>query len=429
MAVRKLRDHWWVDLRFAGKRHRKKSPLDTKGGAQAYETLLRSELAKHGSLEHLKPEVPAVTFAQFAERWMRDYVAIRNRPSEQSTKRYILAAHLVPRFGRLPLASVTAVEMHDFAADQRRKGLSAKTVNNQLTVLRRLLRTAEDCGLLPAVPRVPFLPAARPRYTSSTLEDVRAVAELCEPIFARMVLVALNTGLRYGELAALEWSDLDLARRELHVQRSFVNGVVGPPKNGRTRRVPLNVEALQAIVTQPRTQCPIIFQRFGRHISHDVARRRLRRAAQALGLEPFGWHALRHTFASELSRRGVSLQFVRDILGHATIDMTLRYAHLAPASLASAVAALDGVAAPALVAENSGQRAGNGASLEAPRPATRAANNEETGLWPVPTMVQRLGIEPAESAVLPRYPDVSVVVARAELSDGAAVGRTSRAIP
>lgn len=83
MPARKIRNRWWVDIRYNFTRYRKKSPLNTKGGAQDYETYLRGELAKHGSLEHLaKPEEPKaapITFAQFAERWMRDYVAVNNK--------------------------------------------------------------------------------------------------------------------------------------------------------------------------------------------------------------------------------------------------------------------------------------------------------------------------------------------------------------
>ncbi len=397
MAARKLGASWWADFRFNFRRYRKRAPLNTERGARDYEMYLRGELAKHGSLEHLKPQPPAprpVTFGEFAERWMRDYVAIRNRPSEQSTKMYILRAHLLPRFGERALDVVTAGDVHAFVADQRRAGLAAKTVNNQLCVLRKMLRTAEEWGLLARVPKIADLPSRLPPFRSSTLEDAAAIAELCEPTFARMVTVAVNTGLRYGELAALEWEDHDPVRRELLVQRSYVNGVVGPPKNGRTRRVPLNADALRAVTQQPRTSSPLIFHRNDRYIPHDAARLRLRRACQALGLAPIGWHALRHTFASELSRRGVSLQFVRDILGHSTINMTLRYAHLAPESLAAAVSTLDGAVPPAVITEDFGQQAVQVDETEAPGYAPSVATHEKTGLWPVPSMVQRLGFEP-----------------------------------
>ena len=142
------------------------------------------------------------------------------------------------------------------------------------------------------------------------------------------ILISLNTGLRRGELTALTWEDVNLDARMLTVRAAAA-------KSGRSRHVPLNNEAL-AILVQWRRQQPT-----GRLFpvrSFKTAWGALMTAAQ---IENFRWHDMRHDFASKLVMAGVDLNTVRELMGHADLKMTLRYAHLAPAHLAEAVAKLE----------------------------------------------------------------------------------------
>ena len=147
-----------------------------------------------------------------------------------------------------------------------------------------------------------------------------------------IVLLALNTGLRRSELFHLRWNDVDLSAKWL-----CVDGATA--KNGQTRRVPLNAEALatleawrkQASDAEPRVFPGVCGQRLKRV---DRAWRGLHKRA---GLQGFRFHDLRHHFASRLVQSGVDLNTVRELLGHADITMVLRYAHLSPDRLATAV--------------------------------------------------------------------------------------------
>lgn len=147
-----------------------------------------------------------------------------------------------------------------------------------------------------------------------------------------LVLIALNTGLRRGELFQLRWKDVDLTGRWLRVDGATA-------KNGQTRRVPLNTEAL-AIFEAWRNGAsdaePHVFPGVeGKRLKRiDRAWRGLCRRAE---LQGFRFHDLRHHFASRLVQSGVDLNTVRELLGHADITMVLRYAHLSPDRLASAV--------------------------------------------------------------------------------------------
>jgi integrase len=141
--------------------------------------------------------------------------------------------------------------------------------------------------------------------------------------------LALNTGLRLGEQYGLTWDCIDFDRRTLAIPLS---------KNGELRHVPLNDEALTAL-RAARKCCndqPFVFlNRYGQRLVSP--RQWFNLAAKAAGLKNFTWHCLRHTFASRLIMAGVDLRTVQELMGHKTIQMTVRYAHLAPKHQLAAV--------------------------------------------------------------------------------------------
>jgi integrase len=139
------------------------------------------------------------------------------------------------------------------------------------------------------------------------------------------ILLSTNTGLRRGELLALRWADVDLAGRQLTVRASGT-------KSGQTRHVPLNTEALTVLKRWRRqSNGPRVF---AVDTSFKTAWASLLKQAK---IESFRWHDLRHHFGSRLVQSGVPLNTVRELLGHQSIAMTLRYAHLADGDKASAV--------------------------------------------------------------------------------------------
>jgi integrase len=140
-----------------------------------------------------------------------------------------------------------------------------------------------------------------------------------------LVLLAMNTGLRRGELLSLRWSDINLDARLLTVRAETA-------KSGKQRHIPLNAEATKVLRTWAgRSEGDCVFG------VSDVKTAWVA-LVRAAGLENFRFHDLRHHFASKLVMAGVDLNTVRELLGHSDIKMTLRYSHLAPDHLAAAVA-------------------------------------------------------------------------------------------
>jgi len=334
MKIKKIGARWMIDKFHRGTRYRLRSPGTTRLEAEAFAARICRELALHGTLDHLdeirKPEKPSVpTLATFAESWMRDY-AVENKRSERRAKEAILRVALRPAFGAWPLNEITAQRVQQFKREQLEKKLSAKTINNRLTVLRRLLRSALEWGVIETVPLITPLKVTAPPFRYLSVDEVRRLANAAStPLIRAMVVCAAHTGLRLGELCGLSWDDIDFARRQLCVRRNFVDGELETPKTRRMRYVPLTPDVVRELSALPRIGEAVFLFR-GHRVIDVTAEKWLHRAADTAGIQHLGWHVLRHTFASELVSRGVPLAVVRDLLGHTTIRMTEKYAHLAP---------------------------------------------------------------------------------------------------
>lgn len=347
MSVRKIRNSWWVDFRHTGERHRKRSPLNSRHGAEDYELTLRSRLNRGEPIDGPDVEQPRVpTFAEFAVEWFETYVKANNKPSEVSMKRSILTCHLLPAFGGSPLDSVTTRAIERYKKDKLQAQLSPKTINNQLTVLHKLLATAVEWERLSWAPIVRWLRYTRPPIRFLSRDEVaRLLAAPTDPEIAMMLRLALATGMRLGEILGLQWSSIDLASSRVIVERSLVNGVLGTPKNSRVRTIPL-MPALRAGLDrfrrrEDRGDSGYVFTKpDGSPLTAYLAIWRLHRVCDGAGLPFAGWHALRHTFATTLAAKGAPLRAVQELLGHSTIAMTERYTHVSGDQLRDAVALL-----------------------------------------------------------------------------------------
>ena len=134
---------WWIDFRFNHTRYRKRSPENSRTGALAYEAVLRQKLARGESIEKTTHATEHV-FERFAWKWFEEYVKANNKYSEQRTKKYIISASLVPFFGKIPVAEITARHIEQYKAQMVRNGVTNKTIKNRLTVLNKCLRTAYE---------------------------------------------------------------------------------------------------------------------------------------------------------------------------------------------------------------------------------------------------------------------------------------------
>jgi len=166
-----------------------------------------------------------------------------------------------------------------------------------------------------------------------------------EPVWRAMIAFGLNTGLRLGELRALRRTDVDKRGMMATVQRSVWKKIEAGTKSARIRKIPLNAAAMAAfelaVAASPLSSFVFTGDK-GKQLTKEQCKWPLWRACdQAEVGRRVGWHVLRHTFASHLAMRGVPLVTIQKLMGHSTIQMTMRYAHLAPEYLRDAVLALE----------------------------------------------------------------------------------------
>ncbi len=357
MSVRLRKDgRWQIDIVMwrDGKRVRVKKSAHAPNKQKALEV----ERKERARLEGGGGTGPAPLFADFAKDFLDTYAVTNNKPSELTAKRMIVRKHLGPFFGAMPLDKIDALSIERFKAKQLGAGFVAKSINNHLTCLRKLLSMAVEWGKLATIPRVRWLKKTPAEVDFFSFEEADRLLAAADTDWHPMILVGLRTGLRRGELMALRWDDVDLTAGRITVRRNAVNGIIGTPKNNRTRELPLSDEAAASLRSVPsRFRGGLVFcTPTGRLFTPSEVWTGLHRATRKAGLRTTGWHTLRHSFASHLVMRGVPLRAVQELMGHATIDMTMRYSHLSPNVGRDAVRLLDGghtSAAP-------GERLGNG---------------------------------------------------------------------
>jgi integrase len=360
MAVRKMRNAWWVDFRVNHLRHRIRSPENSKTGAQAYEANLRQKLARGESIEPVSIKVTQIpTFGEFAWQWFETYVVTNNKPSEQRTKKVILQSSLIPFFDKKCIEEITAYDIEQYKAHSMLSGVSSKTINNRLTVLHKCLATAYEWHNLPAtLPKMKWMKCQPPKTDYLSPEECTLLLSVTTNIAYELILMALRTGMRQGELKGLQWTSIDWQNRNLLVRHSLddISMTLGSPKNNRERTIPLDTDVYETLFRRKKASGYVFTDVTGKPLNKKRLAHIMKRATEQVGIRSIGWHVLRHTFASQLATRGVPLNNVQTLLGHSSIVMTMRYAHTAPSALRSAIDMLN---PKSILSQNFGQPVGN----------------------------------------------------------------------
>jgi integrase len=373
---------YFVDFRYRwpdGKeeRFREKSPVNTKKGAAEYERQLRQALLDGSYKAALKAEEEAkkaqeeevkrreaerlaeeerkkeaanvLTFEKFSSSFMK-FAKNNNKPSEVKNKEKILRLYLNPFFGDMPLAGIGTEDVEVFKAAMLEDDYKVHTVNNMLAALSKLFNLAIDYGKIPTRPKTKTLKKDEDEEVEFlSVSQAKALIANVDDAVKGMVIFALHTGLRIGELRALYWSDIDFKRRIMTVRRNLWNDELGTTKSGRNREVSLDNEAVKVLQgLQRHLHSDFVFCHqdgtpYCRNQGYSYLRTGAKRAGIVLRRGNVGWHTLRHTFASHLAMEGKTMLEIQKVLGHADIKMTMKYAHLSPEKIASTTLCLDSV--------------------------------------------------------------------------------------
>lgn len=282
---------------------------------------LKSTLKEYGEkwLEHMKDELAGSTYQEYSA---------------------VLRNHIYPVLGDKPFSKITRAMIREIILSKRKDGYDPSTIRNMLAPVRGMYNQAADDG------EPIHNPAARigkrnmrtdpkPNINPYSPEEVPVMLQKAlqlVPSFYPLLLCAVRTGIRQGELIALKASDVDFKNRLIHVQRNLSRGKLKLPKNGKTRKVDMSKQLAGVLQELNRGPDEWLFQSSTKtQIDPSNLRKMWERFQKDAELRRIRFHDLRHTFASLHIERGASLAYVRDQLGHSSIKVTVDiYSHLIP---------------------------------------------------------------------------------------------------
>lgn len=314
MSIRKHGNRWQIRLRVGGGRRIERSlPIGaTYADAKALKARIQQQIVASatGRVDHY-------TIDDALDRWVES--SAKALKSWDRDLRYRVGVLREYTAGQ-PLTALPEVADRIKARGQK-EGLSAAAINRYVALLRRVGNLAERWGWTdaPLGRRVILLPEHSQRHVYLTADQVRALQAAADPLTADMIAFAVLTGLRRAELLALQ----------PHQVQGTVLALDAKTKSGRPRGIPLPPEAAR-----------IARRRLPWGVRHWELRRAFEAAREAAGLPHVHWHDLRHTYASWLAQNGQAMTAIRDLMGHSSLAVTNRYAHLAPSHLRDAVATL-----------------------------------------------------------------------------------------
>jgi integrase len=326
MGVFKKQGVYWIDYYVSGQRKRERIGPDKR----LADTVLRKRKVEIAEGKYLdKRKVPRCTFHELSGLYLT--WAKANHRGFASTKSHMV--HLTAAFGPYQLGTITPL-MVDHYGTRRAAVRKPATVNREVQLLHHMFRKAQEWGKALENPVEHHKPLRvnnrRLRYLSH--EEIDRLLTVADERLRPILITALHTGLRRGELFHLTWQDIDAKLGVLAVLQT---------KNGERREIPISDTLRETLRMIPRAlDTGYVFPgKAGRALVN--IRRRFRWALKEAGIEGFVFHDLRHTFASHLVMAGVDLLTVKEFLGHKDLKMTLRYAHLAPDYQRGAIARLD----------------------------------------------------------------------------------------
>ena len=314
---------YWVDYYDQDGRRRRERIGPSKMAAEARWAEIRRLKAEAEQIPSKKAAL--IRFSDFWEKTYYPWVLQNNSPSWAERKRFIYEAHLRPYFGDLTLREITSSVIEDYKNTRLSEGAAPGTVNRELAVLKHAFSLAQKRGVYTKenpVKSVTMFQENKDRWRFLTREEAQRLLDATPPATRPIFEFLLATGLRLGNVLNLRWDQVDLKRGTIRIPASST-------KAKKELILPLSDWALDVLRGHPRhISSPYVFCKSSGRPYKDV-RTGFKRALKRAGLDPsIRIHDLRHTFASWAIQDGVDLALLKELLGHSTLVMVLRYAHL-----------------------------------------------------------------------------------------------------
>lgn len=358
---------WWITyIGIDGKQYFESSKSSLRADAEYILACRRKDIGE--GKEPVITRIPNYSLSQLSEKYL-DFVKVQR--SFDSKKIFIKL--LVKEFGTILLKNFNLMMIEQYQSKRLFDGKKPATVNRVIATLKHMFTKAAEWEMITEdtykkIKKVKFIPENNRRLRYLSREEWQSLINAAEPHLKPILITALNTGMRKGQILSLKWDNVDLKHGFILLDRT---------KNGERLELPINdtlKNTLQGITRRLDVSYVFYDQKNGRPFkdvkrSFSTALKRVEtlkcsecsyqktrikskdnagncpkcgiKLIVLKGIQDFHFHDLRHTFASHLIMAGVDITTIKELLGHKTLTMTLRYAHLAPSHKVKAVDILD----------------------------------------------------------------------------------------
>jgi integrase len=326
---------WYIDFYYEGKRYTEKVGKVAKSVAEEKLDIKRSEVIRG----EWKPKTVKISFEKFKEQYL-EFSKANKKPRTAKRDECSLNS-LQPFFGSKLISEINPFLIEKYKQKRKEDGVSVRTINIELACLRHMFNMALKWGKAQKNPigevKLFKEPEGKDRILSPEeegrlIETVRSSkrAKHLEPV----IITALQTGMRKGEVLGLKWSNVDFSNRLIIVEGT---------KSGYIRKIPMNAKLTEALDHGRRKNNSEFVFVDRRGEPYKSFRSAWEHALQKAGIDDLTFHSLRHTFGSRLGMAGVDIKTIQELMGHRDIKMTMRYSHPTAQHKRNAVEMLDGL--------------------------------------------------------------------------------------
>ena len=325
--IYKRGETWYIYTCYRGKVIRKAVGQDKKV-AEAVLRKVETELIENKWLD-IKRE-HKIRFSEVGKEFLEKYSKVNKRSWDRDR---LSISHLDKFFGSKYIYEIREKDIEEYKKERLFTGIKHSTLNRELACLKTILNKAKDWGYIAQVPKIKLFKENNQRVRYLTDEEEKKLLEVSPEPLKSIIIIALNTGMRQGEILNLRWRDIDIKEGIIIIQDS---------KSKEKRIIYMN-ETTKDVFLSPLSfkGREYVFEKEGKKLDTFYISHLFEKVIKQAGIKDFRFHDLRHTFASRLVMAGVNLKTIQELLGHKSYQITLRYSHLSPEIRKQAVAILD----------------------------------------------------------------------------------------
>lgn len=318
-------DFWFVDITIKGQRIRRSTETTSKQAAQEYHDRLKGSLWRQGKLG----EQPDRDWDSAVKRYLSEKADKRTIEHDKSMLRWS-SQYLKGK----ALSEITPDVIENIIEERRTghstrtvNGVSNATINRHMEAIQRVLNCAIAWEWIQSAPKIRKMKESAGRLRWLTKDEISRLLKDLPLHLNQMARLTLASGLRENNVIELEWSQVDTERKVLwiHADRS---------KNGKAMSIPLNTMAIQVIEERRGLHDVYVFAFNGKPM-YRASTGGWYKALKTANITGFTWHGLRHTWASWHVMNGTPLEVLQKLGGWSSLQIVMRYAHLAPEHIAS----------------------------------------------------------------------------------------------